>query len=70
MDNNLIPPFIMQEAGIQVKEIPKIHVENPSVEDQAIVFKETRFRIPLSLYGILSYFPTARPTASDLNEID
>ena len=26
MDNNLIPPFIMREAGIQVREIPKIHV--------------------------------------------
>ena len=52
MENNLIPPFIMREAGIQVKEIPKIHVDNPSVDDHAIVFKETGFRIPLSLHGI------------------
>ena len=70
MVNNLIPPFIMREAGIQVREIPKIHMDDPSVEDYAIVFKETGLRIPLSLHGIFSCFPTTKPVASDLNEID
>ena len=27
MTNNLIPPFIMIEAGLEVREIPKIHVK-------------------------------------------
>ena len=53
MENNLIPPFIMREAGVQVREIPKIHVEDPSVDDHAIVFKETGFRIP---YLSMAYF--------------
>ena len=26
MVNNLIPPFIMREVGLEVREIPKIHV--------------------------------------------
>lgn len=69
-ENNLIPPFIMREAGLQVKKIPKIHMVDPTVEDHAIVFKGTGFRIPLSLHGIFSCFPTTKPTANEVNEID
>ena len=65
MENNLIPPFIMREAGIQVREVPKIHVDDPLVEDHATVFKETGFRIPLSLNGIFLCFPTTKPLVSD-----
>jgi hypothetical protein len=31
MDHNLIPPFMLREAGITVNETPKIHKENPTV---------------------------------------
>ena len=43
MTNNLIPPFIMREAGVGVRDTPKIHVLDPSVEDHAITFNETDF---------------------------
>ena len=39
MDNNLIPQFIMREAGIEVSEIAKIHVSDPSTSDNSIYFK-------------------------------
>ena len=66
MDNNLIPPFMLREMGVTVNDIPKIHKEDPTVDDHAITFMETGFRIPLSLWGIFSYFPTSKPTHDDL----
>ena len=45
MSNNLIPPFMLREAGINVRDTPKIHVASPTTEDHAITFKETGFRI-------------------------
>jgi hypothetical protein len=49
MQNNLIPPFMMQEAGIIVSDTPKIQVPNPTEEHHSIYFPETKFRIPMSL---------------------
>ena len=69
MRYNLIPPFIMREAGIQVKEVPKIHMESPLVEDHAIVLSN-KLRIPLSLIGIFSYFPTSRPTEEQMMQME
>ena len=68
MDHNLIPPFIMREAGIDVKSTPKIHVEDPCVEDHSICLKEENLRIPLKLNGIFSYFPSHKPSDSMLND--
>ena len=66
MDHNLIPPFMLREMGVAVNDVPKIHKEDPTVDDHAITFMETGFRIPLSLWGIFSYFPTSKPTHDDL----
>ena len=66
MDNNLIPPFMLREMGVAVNDVPKIHKEDPTVDDHAITFLETGFRIPLSLWGIFSYFPTSKPTHDNL----
>jgi hypothetical protein len=43
---------------------------SPSEEDHAITFPVTGFRIPLSLWGIFSYFPTSKPTKDDRVEPD
>ena len=67
MKNNLIPPFAVREAGVQVHEIPKIQVDTPTVSDHSVYFPETDFRIPLSLQGIFSYFPTSKPTGEMMN---
>ena len=62
MINNLLPPFMLREAGIIVNDVPKIHVDDPTEEHHAICFKETGFRIPLSLWGTFSCFPSSRQT--------
>ena len=66
MDNNLVPPFMLREMGVTVNDIPKIHKEDPSVDDHTMTFVEMGFRIPLSLWGIFLYFPTSKPTHDDL----
>jgi hypothetical protein len=54
--HNLVLPFVMREAGIIVRDTPKIYMEEPTLEDHALTFPETGFRIPLSLTGTFSFF--------------
>ena len=68
MTHNLIPPSMLREAGIQINEVPKIHVTSPTEEHHAIIFQETNFQIPLTLHGTFSYFPTSKPTTQELEE--
>ena len=67
MNYNLIPLFMIREAGIRLRDTPQIHVDDPSEDDHSIVFSETGFRIPLSLWGSFSYFPTTKLTMADLD---
>eukprot|EP00957_Ditylum_brightwellii_P173218 13186541-Ditylum_brightwellii.AAC.1 len=62
MKDNLIPPFIMREVSIEVNNVPKIQVGNPSKRGHSIYFKETGFCIPMALWGTISYFPSSKPT--------
>ena len=39
MKHNLVTPFIMREAGIEVRDTPKIQDEDPSVEDHYLYLK-------------------------------
>jgi hypothetical protein len=41
MKNNLIPPFVMIEAGIRVNDTPKIQRLDSAEEDHSIYFPET-----------------------------
>ena len=70
LKNNLVPPFVMREAGIKVYDTPKIQLDEPTIEDHSICFPETEFRIPLSLWGMFSYFPTSKPTALQMQEAE
>ena len=40
MDHNLVPPFIMREAGLQVNEQAKIHTSEPTKQHNSIWDKE------------------------------
>ena len=62
MNHNLIPPFIMREAGITVNGVPKIHQKNPKNHHHTLYFNKQSLRIPLKLNGIFSYFETTKPT--------
>ena len=61
-----MPQFIMREEGLEVRDTPKIHVKEPTVEYHSIYFSDECLRIPLILNGIFSSFPTRRPTTQDL----
>ena len=70
METNLVPPFIMREAGIELNDVPKIHVPHAEAKDHSIYFKEVDLRIPLSLWGIFSYFTSRKPSEKELEECD
>ena len=66
MENNLLPPFLLREAGIIINDRPKIHTDDPTTNDHAIIFPTTGFKIQLSLWGVFSYFSTQKPKEDDL----
>jgi hypothetical protein len=70
LDHNLLPPFMMREAGVIVKDTPKMQLDDPSEEVHALTFPETGFSFLLSLWGVFSYFRTTKPTKDDLVEPD
>ena len=70
MENNLIPLFMLQETGVVVNKIPKIHTKDPGEDNRTITFPETRFRIPLSLWGTFSYFPLPKLTKEKLTNLE
>ena len=39
MDHNIVPPFIMREAGLEVYEQAKIHTPQPSKENNSVYCK-------------------------------
>ena len=51
-----------------MSEMPKIQVADLTEDNHAIFFPEMNFHIPLSLWGIFSYFPMSNPTQDELVE--
>ena len=70
MENNLIPPFILREAGLIVNDTPKIHLNDPDIHDHSIEFPNSDLRIPLNLIGIFSFFHTRTPTDDEVRYVD
>lgn len=70
MDDNLIPPFILRDAGLIVNDKAKIHCEEGTAteEDHTIQKKSTGLFIPLQLRSIFSYFPSRKPNDSNLDD--
>ena len=58
MDDNLIPPFILQEAGLTMNKRAKIHYQKGTMteEDHTIQECETGLFITMQLRSIFSYF--------------
>ena len=69
MDHNLIPPFIMREAGHQVNDVPRIHC-GQEVDEQShsiVVEGGVNLKIPLRIRGTFSYFPTRALTEEEID---
>ena len=54
MEHNLLPYFVLSEANLVVNDMPKIHIDDPSVEDHSNYDVETRLIITLRLSRIFS----------------
>lgn len=70
MDYNLIPPFILREAGLIVNETPKFHCKHPTIEDHSIYSEPHDLRIHLQLHGTFSYFDSRKPTVQEIKDAD
>ena len=68
MDHNLIPPFIMREAGLEVDKQAKIHTPQPPKERHSVYCREIDLRIPLNIEGIFLVFETRRLNATEIAE--
>ena len=56
MEDNLIPPFILREAGWVLYDTPRINCNVPSAEDRSLFDENTGLRIPFTLDGTFSVF--------------
>ena len=66
MENHLIPPFILREAGLRVDETPKIQSTDPGEKTHTIYDPGTGLRIHLGLHGIFSYFSCRAMTNDEM----
>ena len=60
MDNNLILPLIIREAGLVVNGTPKINSMDPSVEHHSLYFPNFNIHITLFLNDVFSYFSMSK----------
>ena len=70
MDDNLITPFILREAGIIVNDRAKIHCDPGTVteEDHTIQDRETGLFITMQIRSTFSCFPTRIPFDDDFED--
>ena len=68
--HDLIPPFIMRAGGIATNDVPKIHCEDPVVNDYSIYSEHSDLRITLQLNGVFSHFQTIVTTERELKECE
>ncbi len=58
MSHNLLPPFLVREAGLFLDENPKHQAVAPTINNHLIYDSRMGMRIHLQLQGIFSVFPT------------
>ena len=70
IDINLIPPFVLREAGLILNDTPKINFEDPSVEEHSLFDEETGPIIPFTLNGTFSIFETRSLTEDEIEKTE
>jgi hypothetical protein len=63
--HNLISPFQCRLNEVTVNERARILSHRPTNNDHCIIFDHDQVKIPLRLNGIVSYFPSRRPTLDE-----
>ena len=70
MDHNLIPPFILREAGLTANDTAMIHLNKPSIDDHSINPPNSDLRIRIHLHDTLSCFSTQMKTPDEILDPD
>ena len=70
MENNLIPTFIVRDSGALVHDMPNIHVNDPGVNNNLILFPDSGLKTQLQLWGILSFIHSRVPTHEEITSRD
>ena len=65
MKHNLISPFIIRLAGLEVNGQLKFITRNPTTKHHLVYFKKNDIRLPLAIKGIVSFLPTKKPTQEE-----
>ena len=66
MELNLLPTFIMGEAGIKMRNKAKKHQDKSTKNDHATNDRETVLRICLYIDNSFSVFPSSEPTIEEI----
>ena len=69
MEHNLLPPFMMRLAGLELDEKPKFLTKHPSINNHSFFCPQTNHQFHLHLAGTVSYFPTDKPTPLEYSQI-
>jgi hypothetical protein len=66
MNHNLVPPFLVQEAGLLLDETPKCQAPNQSATNHSIIDSDSGMHIHMALDGIFLYFLTRQLTLDEM----
>ena len=64
--HNLIPPFILREAGLTVNDTAMIYLNKPPIDYHAIICPNSDLSIQIHLHGTFSCFSTRIPTPDEI----
>ena len=67
MEVNLIPPFMLRLAGLDVNECPKLLTNKTILEHHSVFFPKDDIRLTFKIEGIVSYLPTRPPDISEMS---
>jgi hypothetical protein len=75
MKANLLSPMQLRDNDLRVNGKPKYMALNPSDDHHAIIIPgkgddASKLRIPLALKGVISYFPSSKPTKEEYESTD
>ena len=70
LDSNLIPPFLLRLAGLEVNDCPKFLSRSPSIKDHSVYARDLDLRIPLQLKNNISYITTRTPVQDELDAME
>ena len=65
MKRNLLSPFTMRLAGLEVNEQPNFMTRNPTTNHHLVYFNNNNIRLPLGIKGIVSFLLTRKPTQEE-----